>query len=143
MNRQPSNKPDKAFITKHSRHQYSGSTVIELYPSDFSVRTERYALALHPDTIITGGYFIVEEAFDSGTIKIGDDETADCYLAGTPLNTETVKPLLVTGKVTHVLNQIKLTLDAALSGDKGKAILIVDHVGVGKSNWTINNVNKE
>ncbi|MFD1260664.1 hypothetical protein [Entomomonas asaccharolytica] len=143
MNRQPSNKADKEFITKHSRHQYSGSTVIELYPTDFAALKERYALALHPDTIITGGFLIIDEAFTGGTIKIGDDTTADCYLADTPLNATGVKPLLITGKVTNVLNKIKLTLDAVITDEVGKAILIVDHVGVDKSNWIINNVSKD
>lgn len=138
--RQPSNKPTKAFITKHSRHQYSGSTVIELFPTDFVALKERYALALHPDTIITGGYLIIEQAFTGGSIKIGDDTAADCYLADTPLNTATVKPLLVTGKITNVLNKIKLTLDAVIADEVGKAILIVNHVGMDKSNWTVGNV---
>lgn len=140
MPRQPSNPNDKKFITKHSRHQYSGSTVIEIYPSDFAVLKERYATALHPDSIVTGGYLIIEEVFSTATMSIGDDTNSACYLAATALNTLGVKPLLVTGKVTDTLNKIKLTTSAVLTGTTGKARLIINHVGMDKSNWTVGNV---
>lgn len=142
MTRQASNPATSPFITKRTRSQYSGSTVIELYPTDFSVLKERYALALHPDTIITGGSFIVLEAFDSGSLQIGDDETANCYLKNTALNTQGVTPLLVAGKITQTLNNIKLTLDALITSENGKALLIVHHVGLNKSDWPTGNTHE-
>lgn len=96
------------------------------------------AVELPGGAIVTGGFVVVETAFDSAdaaTLALGDSTTANRYAAALDMKTAGKKDLVPTGYRVPVQSDLTFTFTGALPTE-GEARLIVEYVVVGRSEFT-------
>lgn len=93
------------------------------------------AIPLPPNSVVTGGYVMRDEAFDAATynISVGDSGSATRYLASTDLKAVGATALVPTGFVNTSGLNIELVFDAADACTTGQATLVVEYIVLGRA----------
>ena len=124
---------------KNDGRQSPAVAVVMFSLADFTEGTLDVA-ELPGNAIVTGGFISVTTAFDAGTtatVKLGDADDDDRYGAGLDMSSVGKVDLVPTGHVNSRVGD--LTLTYAETGDaatKGEAILVLEYIEIGKSEWT-------
>lgn len=119
------------------RRQYPRYAMLELGADDLANAFD--AASLPPNAIVIGGWLDVKEAFDAGTITIGDDlgdtPDVDKYLTSQILTTGAMIPFTATLPLTNSAIPVggaMITVNpASVTGTAGKAQLCVIYVEEG------------
>lgn len=126
-------------ITKDYNRRGVASASVSFGFADLTAAGSDAALQLPGGAVVTGGFLVVDEIFNSttNTLSIGDALLATRH--GTTINLKTlgVTPLTVTGYQT--LTEADLKVAYALTGGAsttGKCRLVVEYVETTRSDWT-------
>lgn len=126
-------------ITKDANRRHSASASVSFSFADLTAAGFDLATQLPGGSIVTGGFLVVDEVFNSttNTLSIGDALLATRY--GTTINLKAlgVTPLTVTGYQTLTEGDVRVAY--ALTGGAsttGKCRLVIEYAEQSRSDWT-------
>lgn len=93
------------------------------------------AIPLPPNSVVTGGYIMRDEAFDAATynVTVGDSGSATRYLGSTDVKALGATALVPTGFINESGLNIELVFDAADACTTGQATLVVEYIVLGRA----------
>ena len=125
-----------SFRFKHDDTMVSkaGGAAVDFGLANFAATTF-VAIPLPPNSIVTGGYIMRDEAFDTAgyTISVGDSSSSARYLAATDLKALGATALVPTGFVNESGLNIELTIDTVDNCTTGQATLVVEYIVLGRA----------
>ena len=125
-------------ITLDSDRQYALVAIVDFTFADFTSGVATNAIQLPSDAVVTGGSFVIDTAFDSGTsdtFLIGDTADADEYGSAIDGQAVAATALVPTGVELTAGGYVTLTntmVGTAVTAGAGR--LIVEYVRDGRSN---------
>lgn len=127
-------------ILKNEGRQAVSVAVQVFAIGNFAAALTQAAVELPGNAIVTGGFIVVEEAFNAATtaaVSLGDAVVANRYGDAIDLKTTGKKDLTTTGYTNPRVADLILTYaETGATATEGKATLVLEYVELSKSEWT-------
>lgn len=124
---------------KNDGRQSPAVAVVKFSLADFTNGTLDVA-ELPGNTIVTGGFITVTTAFNAGTaatVKLGDAVSDNRYGNALSVAAAAKVDLVPTGYVNTRVGDLTLTYaETGIAATEGEAILVLEYIEIGKSEWT-------
>lgn len=126
-------------ITKNDARQEVQSALVSFTYADFVSGTLAPAVDLPYGAIITGGFIVIDTAFDSATsdtIIVGDSVDGDRYAAAVDGQAAALTALTPTGYKYTAIDEMGITLTSVGTPTAGAGRLCVEYIIDGRATHT-------